>query len=110
MIDVRRIRSDAAGVKAALARRHIDVGVIDEVASLDERAVRRVTELRTKGFDVCFSEIRSDIEERDQRDAWREVSPMRPAPDAVRIVTDELSVGEVVDRILELCAARGRED
>jgi len=35
---VRRIRSDAAGVKAALARRHIDVGVIDEVASLDERA------------------------------------------------------------------------
>jgi CMP/dCMP kinase len=88
---------------------HAEVKVFLE-ASLDERAVRRVTELRTKGFDVCFSEIRCDIEERDQRDAWREVSPMRPAADAVRIVTDELSIDEVVERILDLCAARGRED
>jgi cytidylate kinase len=78
-------------------------------ASLDERAVRRVTEMRTKGFDVCFSEIRADIQERDERDARRDVSPMRPAPDAVRIVTDELSVDEVVQRILDLCAERGRE-
>jgi cytidylate kinase len=77
-------------------------------ASLEERAVRRVTEMRTKGFDVCFSEIRAGIEERDQRDAERIVSPMRPAPDAVQIVTDELSIEEVVQRILDLCAQRGR--
>src|SRR5207237_953669 len=79
-------------------------------ASLDERAVRRVTEMRTRGFDVCFSEIRRSIEERDERDVSRDVSPMRPAPDAVCIVTDELSVDEVVQRVLDPCAARGRED
>jgi cytidylate kinase len=76
-------------------------------ASLEERAVRRVTELRTKGFDVCFSEIRASIQERDERDARRDTSPLRPASDAVQIVTDELSVDEVVRRILDLCTERG---
>jgi cytidylate kinase len=79
-------------------------------ASLEERAVRRVTEMRTKGFDVCFSDIRSDIQERDERDARRDLSPMRPAPDAAQIGTDELSVDEVVERILELCAERGHRN
>jgi CMP/dCMP kinase len=86
-----------------------DVKVFLE-ASLDERAVRRVTELRTKGFDVCFHEIREGIEERDERDARREASPMRPARDAVHIVTDELAIEEVVERILDLCSERGRPD
>ena len=76
-------------------------------ASVEERTARRVSEMRTKGFDVCFNEVGTEIQERDERDARRDISPMRPAPDAVRIVTDELSVDEVVQRILALCAARG---
>jgi cytidylate kinase len=77
-------------------------------ASLDERAARRAAEMRTKGFDVCFDELRRGIQERDARDAQRAISPMQPAADAVRVATDELSIDEVVDRILELCAQRER--
>ena len=39
-------------------------------ASLDERAARRVSEMRTRGFDVCYSEIRTDIRERGARDEY----------------------------------------
>ena len=64
--------------------------------------------LRMEGFDVCFHEVRDSIHERDERDAQRDASPMWPAPDAVHIVTDELAVEEVVQRILDLCAERER--
>jgi seryl-tRNA synthetase len=37
MIDVRRLRDDLAGVKAALARRHIDLSDVDRAAELYER-------------------------------------------------------------------------
>jgi len=110
-------RQQQMGAKGGVVMEGRDIGTVvfprAEVkvfleASLDERAVRRVTELRTKGFDVCFHEVRDGIHDRDGRDARRDVSPMRPAPDAVHIVTDELAIEEVVQRILDLCAERGR--
>ena len=42
------------------------------------------------------------LRERDRRDAEREDSPLRSAEDAHRLVTDSLSPGEVVERVLEL--------
>ena len=38
MIDIRQVRTEGATVKAALARRGIDAGVVDELAELDERS------------------------------------------------------------------------
>src|SRR5439155_20574994 len=42
MIDIRLVRNDTAGVKAALARKNVDPTEIDRLAQLDE-ALRRVT-------------------------------------------------------------------
>jgi CMP/dCMP kinase len=47
-----------------------------------------------------------EVRERDARDADREHSPMIRAPDAVEVDTTGLSIGEVVERIVALVAAR----
>ena len=69
-------------------------------ASLEERARRRYTELRERlgtGDAVLpsLTEIMSDIERRDESDKEN----MRPAHDAIVIMTDNLSVPEVLEVI-----------
>lgn len=44
---------------------------------------------------------------RDRADSGREVAPLRPAADAVRLSTDTLTFEEQVDRILALAAEAG---
>ena len=66
-------------------------------ASPEARARRRAAEL---GVDP--DAVLADQARRDERDARREHSPLRPAEDAVRLDTTELGVGEVVRRIVAL--------
>ena len=49
-----------------------------------------------------FDSIKADIIERDERDMKREISPLRQADDAVLVDTSELSIEEVVEKILEI--------
>ena len=70
-------------------------------ASPEARAARRAAEL---GADVA--EVLADQRERDERDAGRAHSPLRPAGDAVTVDTTELTTGEVVDRIVALARSR----
>jgi cytidylate kinase len=70
-------------------------------ASPDERAQRRMLELQSRGEEADFQKIRSEIVERDKRDSSREHSPLMIAPGAVVIDTDEMSVNDVVDRVIE---------
>ena len=72
-------------------------------ASSQVRAKRRCEELRAKGEACDPEEIRRDIEERDYRDMHREVSPLRQAEDAVLVDTSQLSVEEVIEKIISLC-------
>jgi len=74
-------------------------------ASVDERARRRCLEQQEKGLDCDPEAVRAGIAERDHRDSSRAVAPLAKAPDAVELVTDGLSIGEVIERIL----ARVRE-
>jgi cytidylate kinase len=76
-------------------------------ASEEERARRRFRELQSKGIQADLSEVRAAIAERDQRDSSRAVAPLTRAPDAVELVTDGLSIDEVVERILELARKAG---
>lgn len=69
-------------------------------ASIDERAKRRFTELKEKGFKVIFEEIKKEIENRDKIDTEREVAPLRKAEDAIVIDTTGKSIQEVVGEIL----------
>ncbi len=73
-------------------------------ASLDERARRRTLDLERMGKSASFEQVRADMAARDQIDSQRDVAPMRPASDARVVVTDGMSIDDVVDRIVELLA------
>ena len=71
-------------------------------ASSITRAKRRYLECLEKAEACSLEEIKKDIEERDQRDMNREVSPLRQAEDAVLVDSSELTIEQVVERILEI--------
>jgi cytidylate kinase len=70
-------------------------------ASLDEKVRRRATQYAKRGERVDEDAMRRDVEARDRLDTQRAVAPLRPAPDAVVIATDQLAVDQVVDLILQ---------
>ncbi len=72
-------------------------------ASSEVRAKRRVLELEAKGEHPDFEEIRKDIEDRDHRDMTREISPLKQADDAILVDTSDMTIDEVVERIVSLC-------
>lgn len=75
-------------------------------ASAEERARRRFEELVARGEQVSYEDVLENQRERDRRDMSREVSPLRRADDAVEIDTDPLTIEQVVERIIDLLAAR----
>ena len=78
-----------------------DVNIYLTASSLT-RAKRRYLELQEKGTICNLDEIQKDIEERDQRDMNREISPLRQAEDAVLVDSSDLTIQQVVDRILQI--------
>lgn len=78
-----------------------DVKIYLTASSLT-RAKRRYLELQEKGTVCNLDEIQKDIEERDQRDMNREISPLRQAEDAVLVDSSDLTIQQVVDRILQV--------
>ncbi len=75
-------------------------------ASVEERAGRRHKELAERGVEIEYATVLAELKQRDHNDTTREVSPLKPAPDAVAIDTDGLSQDEVVDKIYELAVNR----
>ncbi len=75
-------------------------------ASPAERARRRLAELIGRGEPATYDEVFEQQRLRDDRDASRSVGPLRPAADAVEIVTDGLEPAEVVERIENLVRQR----
>ena len=71
-------------------------------ASVECRAKRRFDELVAKGMEADFDKIAKDIEERDYRDSHREISPLKQAEDAVLIDSSDMTIAEVVDKIIDL--------
>jgi len=70
-------------------------------ASAAERARRRYEELQTKGEKVNLQQIKKDIELRDKSDYDRAVGPLKPAADAVIVDTTDLSIEQVVRKLLD---------
>ena len=71
-------------------------------ASLEEKVRRRAAQYERRGERVDPDVMRREVEARDRVDTERVVAPLRPAPDAVVIDTDNLDVDEVVDLIVRL--------
>ena len=73
-------------------------------ASAQIRANRRHREFLAEGTEVRLADILSSIEQRDLVDSSRADSPLRPADDARVVDTDTMSLGDVVDHLVELAA------
>jgi CMP/dCMP kinase len=69
-------------------------------AGATERARRRQAELAARGNTTSLEEIQRAIEDRDKSDQTRAVGPLKPAEDAIIIDTTDLSIEEVVEKIL----------
>lgn len=71
-------------------------------ASIEERAKRRYNEQLLKGInDVSLEEVKKDILYRDKNDSSRAFAPLAKAEDAIEMDTTNLSIDEVVNKILE---------
>ena len=76
-------------------------------ASAECRAERRRKERLEKGVDISFEETLEEIKTRDFKDSTREISPLKKADDAVLIDSSNMTIEEVVERIINLVNERG---
>jgi cytidylate kinase len=95
LLDFQRSFGRARG--AVLDGRDIGTVVFPEAAvklfvtaSPEERARRRVLELRGRGVAADPDQVLAEIRDRDAQDANRPVAPLKPAPDAIVIDTTAL--------------------
>ncbi|UBH21370.1 (d)CMP kinase [Macrococcus armenti] len=72
------------------------------IASVQERAERRLLDNQNRGIEATLEELIIDIERRDHLDMTREISPLTKADDAIEIDTTGMSIEEVTNRIIEL--------
>lgn len=79
-------------------------------ASPQVRAQRRYNQLNEKGIRANLHALSRELEARDARDAARAVAPLIAAADAVQLDSSELSVEEVVSRILAWWRDRGARE
>lgn len=77
-------------------------------ASEEERARRRYRDRIRRGEQVDFESVLQEIRRRDQIDSSRLVAPLRQAEDAVYIDSTDLSVEQVVQRVLNLVEEKER--
>jgi cytidylate kinase len=75
-------------------------------ASPETRARRRADQLREQGKPADYGALVTDLRRRDELDSKRAASPLRIASDAVRLVTDDLTLPQTIDRVLALWSAR----
>lgn len=74
-----------------------------------ERARRRYEELRAKGLQEPFEQVKDQLMERDSRDTGRELAPLRAADDALRLDSTRMSLAEVVARVVAAVHRAERE-
>ena len=106
LVERQREAAERAGGGAVIEGRDIGTVVLPDApvkiflsASPDERARRRAAQTNREAE---LDRIREAMRVRDKRDAERDASPLKPAPDAVVIDTTGLTLGEVVSRVVAL--------
>jgi len=75
-------------------------------ASDEVRAARRYQELKAKKPETKLETVRMDLQQRDIRDASRDVAPMRAPDDALLLDTSELSIDAAVAEAVALVKKR----
>jgi cytidylate kinase len=80
------------------------------VASAQERARRRYTELLARGEPADYDQILAVILRRDEIDSTRQVAPLRAAQDAIVLNSDELDANQVLQHVQMLVERAGRTE
>ena len=75
-------------------------------ASPEVRAQRRVRELLERGMPGHYEDVLLDIRARDERDATRDIAPLRQAVDADLLDTSDLDVDQAIAEAIRLVDAR----
>lgn len=76
-------------------------------ASIKERARRRYQQLKEVGINVSLDALCDELVLRDKRDQERQVAPLKPTSDAVVIDTTDLSIDDVMRKIMEQVKSLG---
>lgn len=76
-------------------------------ATVECRAKRRMLERLTKGITLSLEETMEEIIVRDTKDSTRLISPLRKADDAITIDSSNMTIDEVVNKIINLANERG---
>ena len=79
-------------------------------ASPEERAKRRLKDLRATDPEVTLESVMADMAQRDQRDAGRKLSPLAPAPDALVVDTSDMNREQVIAYLIEAVNQAKKKD
>ncbi len=71
-------------------------------ASAEERAIRRQKQNEEKGIKSSYEEVLQNIVDRDKRDMSRSIAPLKKAEDAIYIDSSDMTIEEVVNRVIEI--------
>jgi cytidylate kinase len=107
MVEIQRAAAADGGV--VMAGRDIGTVVLPDAdlkvylnASREERARRRCEQMAARGEEASFDSVLADLIRRDAIDSSRDMSPLRPAEDAVIVDTDGLALEQVIERVMSL--------
>jgi CMP/dCMP kinase len=75
-------------------------------ATPEERARRRHRDLVGADHEIPFEQVLAEVIERDRRDEGRAAAPLKPAEDAVHLVTDGMDIPTVLEHISRLASER----
>ena len=113
---VRQQRAIAAPGGIVLAGRDIGAVVLPAAdlklyidASPEERARRRCAQLRESGANPNYRQVLADTRRRDTLDMQRADSPLLPAPDALVINTDGITLAEAIAEVVAAIRAAGKK-
>jgi len=111
---VAKQREIAADTAVVMVGRDIGTVVLPEAdlkiyldATVEERARRRWREMKERGKNADYQAVLRSMRRRDKIDRSRDVSPLRPAEDAVKIDTTKMDVETVVDTTERLVEDQG---
>jgi len=78
-------------------------------ADTAERARRRKVELQANGSSQSLEKIQAAIGDRDKSDESRAVGPLKPADEAIVVDTTDLSIEEVIEKLLDCIEEQGSQ-
>ncbi|MBN1179465.1 MAG: (d)CMP kinase [Anaerolineae bacterium] len=113
---VRQQRRVAGGGHIVMVGRDIGTVVLPDAdlkvyldASVEERARRRWRELERRGEPADYADVLAMMRRRDAIDSGRDIAPLSVPPGAVVVDTTDLSISEVVERVMQLVYERDRD-